>query len=31
MTNAVLFVGAFLMAALLVVQMILTDSRRKAE
>ncbi len=30
MANAVLFIGAFLTTALLVVQMILKDARRKA-
>ncbi len=31
MTNAVLFIGAFLIVALLVVQMILKDARRRTE
>ncbi len=31
MTNAILFIGAFLTVALLVVQMILKDARRRTE
>ncbi len=31
MTNAILFIGAFLTVSLLVVQMILKDARRRTE